>query len=72
MDVDANTDPQPFRLPAEYDQAMGVKTNLSLLVSFAGFALSAFAQIDGARFASDLRAQYVLRSRERLLWRGRA
>jgi hypothetical protein len=58
MGVDANTDPQAFRLPAEYDQAMGVKANLSLLVSFAGFALSAFAQIDGARFASDLRAKY--------------
>lgn len=37
---------------------MGVKTNLSLFVSFAGFALSALAQIDGARFASDLRAKY--------------
>src|SRR5579864_7501326 len=44
--------------PAEYDQAMSVKMNLSLVVSFAGLALSAFAQIDGARFAGDLRNKY--------------
>ena len=37
---------------------MSAKLNLRLLASFAGFALSAFAQIDGARFASDLRAKY--------------
>jgi hypothetical protein len=34
------------------------KLNLRLLVTFAGFALSAFAQIDGAGFARDLRTKY--------------
>jgi hypothetical protein len=37
---------------------MSVKLNIRLLVSFTGFAVSAFAQIDGAGFARDLRAKY--------------
>jgi hypothetical protein len=37
---------------------MTAKLSLSLLAGFFGFALSAFAQIDGAAFASDLRAKY--------------
>jgi hypothetical protein len=37
---------------------MNAKLNLGLVASFAGFALSAFAQIDGSAFASDLRAKY--------------
>jgi hypothetical protein len=37
---------------------MSAKMNLSLLVRFAGVVLPAFAQIDGARFASDLRTKY--------------
>jgi hypothetical protein len=37
---------------------MRAKIGFRLLASFAGFALSAFAQIDGARFARDLRAKY--------------
>jgi hypothetical protein len=37
---------------------MSAKISVRLLASCAGFALSAFAQIDGARFASDLRAKY--------------
>ena len=38
---------------------MTAKPNFSLLaICGFGFALSAFAQIDGSRFASDLRAKY--------------
>jgi hypothetical protein len=37
---------------------MDAKLNLRLLVTFVGFALSAFAQIDGASFARDLHTKY--------------
>jgi hypothetical protein len=37
---------------------MNASRNLRLPATFIGLALSAFAQIDGARFASDLRAKY--------------
>jgi len=37
---------------------MSASRNLCLLAIFIGFAVSAFAQIDGAAFASDLRAKY--------------
>lgn len=41
-----------------YHRFMHAKLNLRLLATFIGFALSAFAQIDGAGFAADLRAKY--------------
>jgi hypothetical protein len=37
---------------------MNARLNLRLLATFVGFALSAFAQIDGAGLARDLRAKY--------------
>ena len=37
---------------------MNAKLNIGLLATFFGFTLSAFAQVDGARFASDLRTKY--------------
>ncbi|MDR3741839.1 MAG: hypothetical protein P4L40_22695 [Terracidiphilus sp.] len=37
---------------------MHAKLNLRLLVGLIGFALSAFAQVDAAKFAADLRARY--------------
>jgi hypothetical protein len=37
---------------------MNAKRNLCLLAAFAGFTLSAFAQLDAPRFASDLRTKY--------------
>jgi hypothetical protein len=37
---------------------MNAKMNLRLLATFVGFTLSAFAQIDGTKFASDLRTKY--------------
>src|ERR1035437_2617993 len=37
---------------------MNAKLNLRLLATFVGFTLSAFAQIDGTKFASDLRTKY--------------
>ena len=37
---------------------MQVNLSLRLLAGFAGFALSAFAQINGPGFASELRAKY--------------
>lgn len=37
---------------------MHAKLNLRLLAGLVGFALSAFAQVDGAEFAADLRAKY--------------
>jgi hypothetical protein len=37
---------------------MNAKLNLRLLAAFVGFTLSAFAQIDGTKFANDLRTKY--------------
>jgi hypothetical protein len=37
---------------------MNAKLSLRLLLIFIGLALSAFAQIDGAKFANDLRTKY--------------
>lgn len=37
---------------------MNAKTKVCLLVSLFGFTLSAFAQIDGTKFASDLRTKF--------------
>lgn len=37
---------------------MMAKLSLTVLAGFFGFVLSAFAQIDGAAFASDLRTKY--------------
>ena len=37
---------------------MNARLSLRLLAAFVGFALSAFAQIDGAGLARDLRAKY--------------
>jgi hypothetical protein len=37
---------------------MNARLDLRLLVTFVGFALSAFAQVDGAGFARDLRTKY--------------
>src|SRR5450759_1998820 len=37
---------------------MNAKLNLRLLATFVGFTLSAFAQIDGNKFANDLRTKY--------------
>jgi hypothetical protein len=37
---------------------MDAKLTLRLLAAFAGFTMSALAQIDGAKFAADVRAKY--------------
>src|SRR6185436_16287964 len=37
---------------------MNVRLSLRLVATFIGFVLSAFAQVDGAWLASDLRAKY--------------
>jgi hypothetical protein len=49
---------QPFDLSTDYDEAMTIKFDLSLLATFVGFACSTFAQSDAAGFASELRAKY--------------
>ncbi len=41
-----------------YHRHMDAKRTLHLFVIFVGFAMSALGQIDGAKFAADLRAQF--------------
>jgi len=41
-----------------YYRSMDAKLTLRLFAAFAGFAMPALAQIDGAKFAADVRAKY--------------